>query len=128
MKNYTTKELNARAYEYILNCIDNTGYGDEKPLDTTVKQLNFLYSTFTAEYGYAVKRYGSQEKAFEQWIMGLPTCFGIEFTNYDILELAKSWGVITDKSTESYKDKIVSGYFNFITVKTFQLFRKHGIV
>lgn len=132
MKKYTTKELNKKVQEYILNCISAEGYEDalgcQLELGDTTSQLEFLYNTFISEYGWAVERYGSTAKAFEQWIMGLPTCFGIEFTNHDILVLAESWGVIDETSTEAYKDKIIANYFNFITVKTFQMFRKHKII
>jgi hypothetical protein len=77
-----------------------------------------------------IARYGEQE-AFSEWIMGLPSSFNIDFENYKILELARKWGSIkpelTGKTLERREDLILSNWFNFITVKTFQLFKKHGI-
>lgn len=59
--------------------------------------------------------------------MGLPSSFNIAFTNYDILQLAYKWGSLKETDTESRKDKIIANYFNFIAVKTFQLFKKYKI-
>lgn len=58
--------------------------------------------------------------------MGLPSCFNIEFMNFEILNLYKSWYNI-DVLTEKQEQKILDNYWNFITVKTFQLFKKFKI-
>lgn len=86
-----------------------------------------LYCKLRSEYQWHIDQVG-EHKAFSEWIAGLPTCFGIEFTNHDILVLCESWGVIDANSTEAYKDKLIANYFNFIAVKTFQLFKKHKVI
>lgn len=123
MKNMT---LDRTVKQYILDAISNEGYDDAKELVTEAEKLDFLAKTFIGEYSYAVDRLGAS-KAFADWIMGLPSSFNIDFENYKILELAKAWGSIPADATERQKDKILENWFNFITVKTFQLFRKHHI-
>jgi len=119
-----TKELNSKVKPYIINCVDSSAY-DTKTV-TDKEKLQFLFNTFKAEKGYDIKRVGVY-KAFKDWCMGLPTAFSIEYTNYKILELAKEWGSIPENATEKQEDKILNNYWNFITVKTFQLFRKHKV-
>jgi len=120
-------DLDKQAKEYIINCIDLEGYG--VPSDTTITtegKLNFLYSTFKSEYGWHIEQVG-EYKAFQEWLMGLPSAFTIDFENYKILELAVSWGSISHAATEAEEDRIINNWWNFITVKTFQLFRKFKI-
>ena len=128
-----TKELNKVVRKYIINCINWTEYDypecrkiDDLLIITTEGKLNFLYDTFRAEYGWHIEQVG-EYKAFEEWIKGLPSVFNIAFSNYDILQLAKEWGSIPEDATEKQEDKILNNYWNFITVKTFQLFRKFKI-
>ena len=120
----TTKELNKVSKQYIVDCIDSEPY--DVKTETDKEKLQFLFDTFKAEKGWEIERIG-QHKAFESWCMGLPTVFNIVFNNYDILELAKFWGSIPLDATERQAEKILDNYWNFITVKTFQLFRKHNI-
>lgn len=120
-----TKELTAKAYRYILDSIDSEAY--DVVTTSNQEKLQFLYDTFVSEHGYNIERIGHY-KAFTNWIQGLPTVFNIAFTNYDIIQLAKSWGSLPKDATKKQEDKIVENYWNFITVKTFQLFQKYGIV
>ena len=120
-----SKALDTQVKQYIIEAISNTGY-ELMSFDTPEDKLTFLKNTFKREYGYMIGRIGEQ-KAFQEWIMGLPTCFSIDFENYEILKLAVKWGYYGDCLTEKEKDKVLSNWFNLITVKTFQLFRKYGI-
>lgn len=133
MKNYTTKELNDKVKPYIIDCIDCEGYNfpkdrkvDDCMINTTEGKLEFLMDTFKSEYGWCIERLGIY-KAFQEWLMGLPSCFNIEFRNYDILQLAKEWNSIPQDATERQEGKILENWWNFITVKTFQLFSKYKI-
>ena len=122
-----TKELNKKAYQYILECIDSEAY--EVKAETDKEKLAFLYNTFVSEYWheYNQRYYKSMHKAFENWLMGLPSVFHVDFENYRILEIAVEWGSLPKDSSEAKQDKILSNWFNFITIKTFQLFKKHNI-
>lgn len=127
-KKITRKDyLDNEVKEYIINAIDGEGYDlPNDALITTEGKLRFLYNTFIKEYGFSIERYGEQ-RAFREWLQGLPSCINIAFTNYDILELAYKWGNIPNTATENKKYALISNYFNFITVKTFQLFKKFKI-
>lgn len=122
-------KLDRIAKDYILQSIDTEGRELDKEPTTAKERLQFLYNTFKSEYVYEnnIKRYGSLENCFREWIMGLPSAFNIEFRNHKILDLAKQWGSITETSTERRKDDILLNWFNFIAIKTFQLFKHYKI-
>jgi hypothetical protein len=117
-------KLDRTAKEYILDAIDSEGY--EIRTETEAEKIAFLADTFQKEYGFAIKRYGAQ-KALAEWIMGLPSAFNIDFENYKILQIAVEWGSLPKDYTEKQADKILANWFNFISAKTLQLFRKHKI-
>lgn len=126
MKYITTKQLNEKAYAYILDRICTDDYNTDIDTSTDKGKLEFLYNTFQGEYGWNVKRIG-MVNAFREWLMGLPGAIRIEWTNYDILQLAKSWGCIPENATDKEEQKILDNYWNLIAVKSFQLFRKYKI-
>lgn len=123
---------------HILESIDFSGY--DVPLELIQKascvnipfneyeegKLSLLYTTFKSEYGWAVLRMGEQQ-AFKEWLQGLPTCIGIHWTNHDILKFALSTGYYGEKMTEKQEDAVLANWFNLVSVKTFQLFRKYKI-
>lgn len=121
-------DLNTKIYPYILDAIDADGY-DVTPT-TEAEKLAFLRDTFLSEKGWHIERVGKY-KAFEEWLQGLPSAFNIDFENYRILELAKEWGSYPTKPTrrgqESAEQKLLDNWWNLVTVKTFQLFRRHKI-
>jgi hypothetical protein len=117
-------KLDRTVKQYILDCIDSENY--DIKVNTDKEKLQFLFNTFQSEYKWQIERVG-QYKAFTEWLMGLPSAFNVEFQNYDILQLAIKWESLPKDYTEKQADKILENWFNFITVKTFQLFRKHKI-
>lgn len=122
--------LDRTVKQYILDAICPDGYedanGKQVELKDSKEALGFVYKTFKSEYGFNIARYGEQG-AFREWIMGLPSSFNIDFENYKILQIAVKWGSIPADYTERQADKILENWFNFITVKTFQLFRKYKV-
>jgi len=119
-----TKEVNANVFPYIVDSISSDGYGVNPT--TEKEKLQFLFDTFKSEYGWAISRYGIY-RAFAEWCQGLPSSFNIDYENSEILKLAKKWGSLSSNPTERQEDKILDNWFNFISNKTFQLFRKHNI-
>lgn len=122
-----SKQLDMNVKEYILKNIESEGY-DVPSCDVADEKgkLSFLYTTFRAEYGWAIARYGEQ-RAFSEWLMGLPSAINIAFTNHDILQLAKDWGYYGETLTEAQENKILGNWWNLISVKAFQLFRKYKV-
>lgn len=123
----SSKELRQLAQQYILDAINSDVY--DVTTKTDKEKLQFLYDTFKKEFCYEqnLQRYGSEYNCFKEWIPGLPSQFNIEWTNYEIIKLAKKWGSIPENATEQQEDKIIENYWNFITSHTFQLFRKYKI-
>lgn len=121
-----TKEQNEFYNKYILSCISNEGYNN-KELNTEEEKLKFLFETFKAE-GLHDNNKNNIQLAFKNWVQGLPSTFNIEFENYKIIELAIKGGSLKADSSEKETDKILNNYFDFITAKTFKLFKKYKII
>jgi hypothetical protein len=122
--------LGKKYEQYIIDCIDGDGYDlPSDALITTEGKLRFLYETFIKEYGYKenIIRYGSLQNCFKEWLMGLPSCLNIVWSNYDILRLAKNMGSLPENATEKQEDKILENYWSFMAQKAFVLFRNYGI-
>jgi len=51
----------------------------------------------------------------------------IAYTNYDIVELAKKWGSLSDNPTNAECEWITSNYFDFMAAKTIQLFNGYRL-
>ena len=119
-----TKEQNEIVLKYILDCISSEGY-EENPTTDKEKVL-FLKNTFIAEYGFKIKQVG-EWKSFKEWLQGLPSVLNIVFMNCDILKMAKEWGTLSQNPTEKEEDKILNNYWDFMTNKTFKLFKKFKI-
>lgn len=118
--------LDRNVKEYIVQAIDSEGYEANGQIVSDEDKLAFLKDTFIKEYGWAVERYG-EYRAFKEWLQGLPSCFNVDFENYKIIQIAVKWGSIPADYTEKQADRILENWFSFITVKTFQLFRKYKI-
>lgn len=114
--------LNKLAFAYILNAIDGDGYQVE--LSTPASKVAFAYECFKSEYWHAEnQRYyrNNEIEGFKNWLMGLPSSIHVAFSHFDIINIAKDWGSIPANSTERQEDKIIDNWFNFISVKFFQL-------
>lgn len=123
-----SSELDKKVKSYIMDHIDPEPYTD-KAMESNKDKLQFLYKTFKSEYGHEITRQrGNEINAFREWIMGLPTIFTVDFTNYDIVQLAIKWGSLPENHTEAQAYRIINNWFNLVANKSFQLFRKHGVI
>lgn len=132
IKNATTrgeliKARNQAMKEYILNAIDSEGY--EVTTETEAQKIAFLLSTFKKEYGYKenIIYYKSIQKTFENWLMGLPSCFNIDFENYRILEIGKEWKLLPQNPTEKQEDKFLSEWWELIYTQVRKIASKHNL-
>ena len=75
---------------YILDHIDTDNYGKQFKYDR--EYLSFMLNVFKDEYKEHIKRDGIK-KAFEDYIMSVPSIFRIHIANCDIRYLLRSWGV-----------------------------------
>lgn len=121
----TTKELNTKVFAYILDAIDGEGYGKTFANDT--EKLQFLADTFMSEYGWEINRIGYLN-AFKEWLQGLPSSFNVDYTYFDIINIAKNWGSLPQTATEKQEDKICANWFNLIANKAIQLMKRHKVL
>lgn len=128
------KGLNGLVYPYLIECIDFDGY-EYLQAETPQQLLQQLFDTFVTEklkhdYNW-LKRYGNIYNAFADWLAGLPSCYGIDFEYYKIIQLAEQWQQInpnlTEKQRENREDYLCENWFHFVTAKTFQLFKKYNV-
>jgi len=109
-------------FNYILSCINKEVGGIDQEL-TTPEKLQHVIDCFNSEanYEYNKKRVRNLHERFSGWLMGLPSCINIDFENYKIIEIAKEWNSIPQDAKTGQENKILNNWFNFITVKFFQL-------
>lgn len=110
----TTKEQKELVRQYLLSCIDLSGYEYYANLQMSeVDRFKTVYEIFKKEYCYPqnLRYYGSEQKTFENWLMGLPSCFKVEFRNGGIIELTQQWGFAPAKLTERQEEKIIEHWW-----------------
>jgi hypothetical protein len=120
-----TNSKNHPVFQYLINCIPDPqdvkeNYGLDKAPETLPERLRIVIDTFKSEFSHEIKRQG-QYKAFTEWLTGLPSALDIDFENWKILQLAEKWESIPVNATEKQQDKILENWWNFITIKFFQL-------
>lgn len=82
---------------YILDHIDTDNYGKQFKYDR--EYMSFMLSVFKDEYKEHIKRDGIK-KAFEDYIMSVPSIFRIHIADCDIRYLLRSWGVEFDEDDD----------------------------
>ena len=120
----TTKSQFAQIEKYIFDCIDFQGYEFKETSDKK-ELLSNLIETFKIEFwhDYNQKYYkGDIKIGFENWLLGLPSSFNVDFENYRILEIGGDWGF--DLSSETKEDKFISQWFQMISNSVFYLYNK----
>jgi len=121
-----TNDFKHPVFQYIIYCIDGLEYGQDTEKMTIPEKLQFVLNTFRNEKRYEIVRIGEYE-AFKDWLMGLPSSINIDYMNYKIIQLTKLWKLIPDNATEKQEKKILTNWFNFITMKFFMLCKKHKV-
>ena len=109
--------------DYILDCIDSKGYGIVT--NTPEEKLKFLRDTFMKEYGHQLPYCKNWQNTFINWCMGLPSCFNVDFENYEILKLMKRW--YRDTKTVATEERILETYWNILYMETNQLLKTYKL-
>lgn len=122
-----SKEFTAKINAYILDAISAEGYSETVSSDS--EKLHFLASCFKSEFLFPanLKRYGSYQRCFAEWIQGLPSSFDIAFWNDDIVRIAKRMGSLPENATDKQEQRVIENWFNLVSAKTMMLFEKHNI-
>ena len=104
--------LRNQTAKLIMSEIDPVGYGYDVPAwfdGSDNAKARFLRDTFKREFWTGQERYyKTVPKAFTSWMQGLPFC-SVPFSNFDILELAKTWGIVG--RDEDAEDRIIAAYW-----------------
>lgn len=106
-------------FAYVLDCI----YNDEKDNMSDKEAINYFFECFNKEYNnnYNKRLYPNLQERIKEYIKGLPNCFSIAFTNYDIEQVGKTWGYCkTEKQRCDFQNK----WFNVIAFRLIQLKEK----
>ena len=115
------KERTKIIHAYILGCIQSEGYDIE--LHNDKERIKFLLDCFQNEkMKHNKEHYRNEHEAFTDWCRGLPSCFGIDFTNFDILELGRKWGILPIDASERQEDNFIEQYWNtlYMNVKAIE--------
>ena len=100
--------MNKYLKEYIVGCIDCDGYGTRFFYDIRINEraairerIHFFAVTFLSEY-YRPYR-GTKVSQLADYFRGLPSCFNLEFRDYEIGLIGAKWGYVPQKmSTEDF--------------------------
>jgi hypothetical protein len=122
------KKTNSKNYindiqNYLLSSITFEGLDD---IDLSNRQkIEYFFNEFENQtnYRYNLKRYPNIQDRLKNWLQGLPGCINVAFTNYDILELAKTLHSVTEL-TEKQEDTILENYFNHLAYHLLKLRNK----
>lgn len=106
-------------FAYVLDCIYNENNENMSDKET----IKYFFDCFNEEYNYNYNKrlYPNLQKRISEYIQGLPNCFSIAFTNYDIEQVGKTWGYCkTEKQTSNF----VNNWFDVIAFRLIQLKEK----
>lgn len=90
-------------FSYLLDCIMYEGTDKEK--------IKFLFDTYRDEYGSG---------KMSDWLRGLPSAVSLPFSDYDIVELGKSWGYCKSRAKAN---RFVEEFHNVVAFRYEQLKR-----
>lgn len=131
MKETTMANTLKQRQQWLMDSIYVTSYNDVTctEIDITETLSDAKKLQFIADCIY-VERFKYQKPtniadAIANHLQGLPSWLNIPFSNWDILELANSWGY--DISNDTKADKFLSNYWNCVANLILQLFNKHKI-
>ena len=86
--------------------------------------IEIIKDDFYGSHSWAIDRYGLQ-RALTEWLQGL--ALPIDYTYYNIIQLAKEWGSIPQDATAKQEDKICDNYWLFMANKLRQLFEGYRV-
>ena len=104
-------------FEYLFDCIDTEQIGESA---TDKEKINFVFKTFEDEYGnpYNKRIYPNECERLAQYLRGLSSCVNIAFTNYDIIQIGKSFGLCKTSKAET---NFVENWFDVCAFRLIQM-------
>ena len=104
-------------FEYLSDSIDTEQIGENA---TDKEKINFVFKTFEDEYGnpYNKRIYQNECERLAQYLRGLPSCVNVAFTDYDIIQIGKSWGLCKTSKAEA---NFVENWFDVCAFRLIQM-------
>lgn len=106
-------------FAYVLDCIHN----EEDSNMSDKEAINYFFECFDKEYNdtYYKRLCPNLRERVKEYINGLPSCFNIDYTDYNIEQIGKTWGYCkTEKQTSDF----VNNWFDVIAFRLIQLKEK----
>ena len=128
-KNLSERVLNSKVgkqFSYILECIDTCSAADYqgKEFETDLERIAFFWQGFkNYDYPSNKKRIPNLQLRVADWLQGLPEYLNVDFENYKIIEIGKSWGYC---STERKENEFINNWFKNIALRLIQIANKLG--
>lgn len=121
-KNIRNYSRNGNQFAYILDAICVTDYEGNELEATDKERVKHFFDCFENEFNYPYNKriYPNMQDRIAQYLQGLPSCIGIDFENYKIAEIGKSWGYC---KTERKESKFINRWFSVIALRLIQLKR-----
>lgn len=119
----TNKEFYSQVQTHILESLDyETSSNVKSALENVVSEFDNYYSN------YEQKMQPNKAAAFKDFLMGLPSCLSIEYTNHMIFETLKEWFEhVGDTYKERTSDKEVDLYLHLIYREFCKLCTLHNV-
>ena len=111
---------------YLIDCMASENTSNYESL-TTQQRITLCEKTYMIEVGSWREEQVGKQAAISEWLSGLCSGCSVDYDNYTILNLLEKWGAITAGTTESQKDKLLNGWFNYLAAKLAQLFSGYRI-
>lgn len=104
-------------FGYLLDCVDTDIIGENA---TDKEKINFVFDTFNNEYNdaYYKRRYPNECERLANYLRCLPSCIHIAFSDYDIIQVGKSWGY---RKTPRQEADFVNNWWNYCAYRLIQM-------
>ena len=84
---------------------------NDKPITKYIDKVDYLFKRFYSEYGFMIPKVGKQ-KAISEWLSGL--ALDLPYYYNDIVNLAVKMGSINPNPSDSLRNKVEQGYWDFM--------------
>ena len=104
-------------FNYLLESINTDEIGENA---TDKEKINFVFETFNNEYNdaYYKRRYPNECERLANYLRGLPSCIHIAFSDYDIIQIGKSWGYCKTPKQEA---NFVNNWWSVMAFRLIQM-------
>lgn len=106
-------------FAYLFDCIYSDDFDVEQMNDR--EKIEYLFAEYEQEHGmnrYPKGYYRNEQECIEDWLRGLPTACKIEYCDYNIAQIGKSWGFC---KTERKAAEFVNNWFSVLALRLIQM-------